>query len=385
MTNPIAVDRYAALHDLGVAQRQAGVDKEVAELVVAYARLRLDAGQPATFEFAPPEPGSREARLVSDLAGMNRNADERFLRFLAAYGALLETRGVPAIFSTADLARRLRVSIPALFGMAARAGAYYRELRIPKPSGGERIIHAPFGRLLEVQRTIARDVLGRAEVHAVAHAFVRGRSIVSNARPHTGRRIVIRIDLEDFFPSIRTAPVRRALEQLGYSYSVACALARLCTREGRLPQGAPTSPMLSNLVAVGLDRRFATLAERLGFTFTRYADDLVCSSDDPRLPSLLPFFREVIASEGFRVNERKTRVMRAGAAQTVTGLVANVQVALPRERRRRLRAIMHRLRTRGPAAVQLQSRRRGATDSLQVLNGHLAFARMVDAVKARAL
>jgi hypothetical protein len=93
----------------------------------------------------------------------------------------------------------------------------------------------------------------------------------------------------------------------------------------------------------------------------------------------------VIASEGFRVNERKTRVMRAGAAQTVTGLVANVQVALPRERRRRLRAIMHRLRTRGPAAVQLQSRRRGATDSLQVLNGHLAFARMVDAVKARAL
>jgi retron-type reverse transcriptase len=378
-------DRYLALHDLGVAQRQAGVDKEVAELVVAYGRLRLDSGEPVGFDFAAADPASAEERLYDDLSVMNPGGDQRFLRFLAAYGALLAEHGVPPIFSTAHLARRLRMSRGALFRIAAQATNYYRELRMPKPAGGERVIHAPFGRLLELQRSIAQEVLGQASMHPAAHAFVRRRSIVTNVRPHEGHRVVMRIDLEDFFPSITTAAVRRAIEKLGYPYSVASALARLCTLEGRLPQGAPTSPALSNLVGLRLDRRFAALSVRLGFVYTRYADDLVLSSDDPRLPSLLPFFREVIGSEGFRVNERKTRVMRPGNAQTVTGLVANVHTALPRERRRKLRAILHRLRTRGPAAVRLRSRRGGTADPLQVLEGHLAFARMVDAVKALAL
>lgn len=377
-------DRYLAVHNLGLVQRQAGVDREVAELVQAYGRLRVDAGLPVEFAFTDFAHGTLEARVFNRIRTLNPDSDDRFLRFLAAYGAELERRNLPAIFSAAQLASRLGVSRAYMYRILSQPQRYYRELRIPKRSGGERVLMAPYGRLREMQRWIHRQLLARVPIHAAAHAFVKGRSIVSNARPHVQKHVVIRIDLEDFFPSIRAGVVRKAIQRLGYPYTVAAAIASLCTVDGRLPQGAPTSPALSNLVSLGLDKRFTALGHRLGFTYTRYADDLVFSSDDGRLPSLLPFLRDVITSEGYRVNEEKLRVMRPGNAQAVTGIVVNETVGLSRKRMRLLRAALHRLRTKGPGAVQLSSEGHGA-DPVEVLRGHLAFARMVNPARAKAL
>jgi retron-type reverse transcriptase len=179
--------------------------------------------------------------------------------------------------------------------------------------------------------------------------------------------------------------VRKVFQRLGYPYRVAVLLANLCTVDGSLPQGASTSPALSNLVCTRLDRRFSGLAKKMGFHYSRYADDLVFSSNNPRLPSLIPLFREILSEEGFRVNEGKTRIMRKGRRQVVTGLITNQYLNLPREQVRRLRAAIHRLKTGGAASLDLRSRRGRKDNPLQVLQGHLGFLRMVDPKRADKL
>jgi retron-type reverse transcriptase len=305
---------------------------------------------------------------------------------MAVYGAGFKRRGLPVIFSVEHLARHLAVAPRELFRLSAQTSRHYREFRVPKARGGERRLMSPQGTLRRVQGWILHRMLNRCEPHQAAQAFARGRSIATNARVHEHRRVVVSLDLEEFFPSVRVAAVRRVFEQLGYPYSVASLLASLCTVDGGLPQGAPTSPALSNMVNVRLDRRFTALGARLGFSYTRYADDLVMSSDDERLPALLAFFREVIQSEGYRVNEAKTRVMRSGTAQEVTGLVTNVRAGLKRHHRRLLRAMVHRLRTHGPSALVVSSRRGSRTDDpVRVLRGHLAFLNMVEPARAAQL
>jgi retron-type reverse transcriptase len=171
---------------------------------------------------------------------------------------------------------------------------------------------------------------------------------------------VLKLDLQDFFPSITFRRVRGLFIALGYSFGVASTLALLCTEYDRQPflrdgeqffisvgprhlvQGAPTSPGLANLVAWRLDRRLAGLATKRAFVYTRYADDLTFSGDDAEIAVHLgAAARRIVADERFTVNAGKTRLLRRGGRQTVTGLVVNERPATPRELRRRLRAILH--------------------------------------------
>jgi retron-type reverse transcriptase len=375
-------DPFHAARGVGLLQQQAGVDPEVAELVQAYTRLLVDARRPLTFDPPPFAAGSIEERLFARLHRLNPSADERFLRFLAAYGGLLRARELPVMFNIAGLCQSLEMNERELKWMLAHPERGYRTFTIDKRGGGVRQIAAPTDRLRELQRWIARRLLGRIQPHPAAHAYTRGRSIVTNAQAHVGKRVVLRLDLLDFFPSIDAKRVRRIFQSLGYPYSVARALSELCTLNGRLPQGAPTSPALSNLACVTLDRRFAALGERLSFDYSRYADDLVFSSDNDGLPKLIPFFREVIEDERYTLNERKIRVMRQSRRQSVTGVVTNARVSLRRDQVRRLRAAMHRLRTRGARALDA---RRPETRTLDALRGHIAFLHMVDPGRAKNL
>ena len=370
-------DPYLAVHNLGLLQQQAGVDPEVAELVCAYARMRADAGKPLVFynESASIRRLSRSVfhrRFIQK----NRNMDPRFLDFLVRYANTMAGRGLPIIYSVDHLAAKRRMSGNRLHWMARNQKRFYTEFQIPKSNGERRTILAPNGALRTQQEWILRRILNGRTSHPCAFGFVPGRSIVDNARRHTGRDVVVRIDLKDFFPTITHREVRKVFERLGYPYRVANLLANLCTVDGHLPQGAPTSPSLSNLVCQRLDRRFAGLRRKLKFWYTRYADDLVFSSNNPKLPSLIPFFKEVIQEEGFEVNDAKVQVMRQGQQQKVTGVVVNRKPNVSREQRRRLRAALHRLKTQGPDAVVLKSRKPDA-DPLAVLQGHLSFQNMV--------
>jgi retron-type reverse transcriptase len=255
--------------------------------------------------------------------------------------------------------------------LAFRKPDAYAELRLPKPGGGERVIHAPCAALKFVQRRILRRILDPVVLHRCCHGFRAGRSIVSNARPHEGKHTVVGLDLRDFFPSVTFPRVFGVFRALGFPDAEAGLLARLTTWQGRLPQGAPTSPAIANLACRTLDRRLAGLAESRGAAYTRYADDLAFSGPDG-LASLLPVARRILAEEGFSVAEEKTRIMRRGSRQTVCGVVVNRKAALPRETRRRLRAVFHR-------AAQAPEKRKGPVAPDATVRGYRALLRMFEA------
>ena len=174
---------------------------------------------------------------------------------------------------------------------------------------------------------------------------------MTNARPHVGKKIVLRFDIKDCFPAIHFGRVRGLLLALGYSYPVAATLAALMTdlprqavlAEGRkyyspigprvCVQGSPTSPGLSNAVLLRLDRRLAGFASMRNFAYSRYADDLTFSGNDlAQIGSFLRAVPRIVAAEGFAINRKKTRVMREGSRQTVTGVVVNESLGLSRRR-----------------------------------------------------
>jgi RNA-directed DNA polymerase len=280
---------------------------------------------------------------------------------------------------------RAKAALQALFQPAATA-AKLRLLEIPKP------------RLMAAQRKIYADILALIPVHAAAHGFVPGRSILTNAAQHVGREVVIRFDLKDFFPSVPASRVRGIFARLGYPPDVARLLLGLCTTvspaEGvgatelyarpHLPQGAPTSPVLANLVAYRLDCRLTGLAKRFGATYTRYADDLTFSGGhDLRRATrrLQKWVVRVVTEEGFTLNAAKTRVKSAADRQTVTGLVVNAKPNVRRLDFDRLKAILTNCVRHGPASQNRDKH----PDFRSHLLGHVGFVAQVNTARGAKL
>jgi RNA-directed DNA polymerase len=225
----------------------------------------------------------------------------------------------------------------------------YQQFQIPKRRKGMRKILAPVAELKKIQRQILRRVLGGLKTHPCATGFSRGHSIVSNALPHVGKAAVVRMDLKDFFPSTAAPRVRLFFEAIGWGTEAADLLTRLCTYQDALPQGAPTSPKLSNLLNQHLDARLSRLAEALNASYTRYADDITYSLENVTAGAIrhLVHFTAIVArEEGYQVHQReKLYVRRRKDRQVVTGLVVNERIGLPREIRRWLRAVEHHQKT----------------------------------------
>lgn len=246
---------------------------------------------------------------------------------------------------------------------------HYHSFEIPKRGGGSRTILAPDDDLKEVQRRILHRALPGLRAHPAVHGFEEGRSIVTNARAHVGKAVVITLDIRDFFAQTSSQRVIAYLRRIGWSRQNAAEITRLCTWQGALPQGAPTSPRLSNLVNYRLDARLAGLAAKLGADYTRYADDITFSlAKDERdaVWALVRATRTILEDEGYELHPDKVSVRRRHQRQEVTGLVVNERIHLPRETRRWLRAVEHRLRTQGECSLTETE-----------LDGWLALAAMV--------
>ncbi len=202
-----------------------------------------------------------------------------------------------------------------------------------------------------MQRRILHRLLGRLRVHPCVTGFEKGHSIVTNAVCHQGKAVVIRMDIRDFFANTSAKRVRKYFQTIGWNREATEILVRLCTYENGLPQGAPTSPRLANLVNYGLDAHLEGLAKRFGGAYTRYADDLTFSFDQDGPTQHHPVIsvsKLILASEGYSLHmKRKLHIRRQHERQLVTGLVVNVRPALPRETRRWLRAVEHRASTGG--------------------------------------
>jgi retron-type reverse transcriptase len=289
------------------------------------------------------------------------------------------------------------LSIPQLrwltFHTEVASRVHYVSFSVPKKSGGTRTLSAPHRKLAAAQEWVLANIVNKLPVEKPAHGFITGRSILSNAQQHTGRAVVLNMDLEGFFPSITFPRVRSVFRRLGYSWAVATILALLCTEcprrqveyDGKLyhvatgprglPQGACTSPGLSNQVARRLDKRLSGLAAKLGLSYTRYADDLTFSGNDElkeRVGYVMARVRHIAGECGFSVNEKKSRVLRRNTAQRVTGLVVNDRPGVSRREVRRLRAILHRARTEGLA----KQNRENHPDFRAWLLGKIAYVSM---------
>lgn len=305
----------------------------------------------------------------------------------AAQPDRIQQYGLPVLGTLEELAAWLQISPRDLTWLMGRwtpkgtgLSPHYVLQRIPKSGGGERVLLAPKSRLKAIQRRILREMLDKLPLHDAAHGFRAKRSILTNATPHVGQETVACFDLTDFFPSITYPRVCGLFHAMGYSREIAGALAALCstrlpgTRRRVLPQGAPTSPAISNLIARHLDVRLAGLAQTLGFRYTRYADDCTLSGPAQRLGRLIRTVRAIVRSERFTLHEGKLRVHRRGACQQVTGLVVNTAPTITRAERRRLRAILHQAQYSGLEAQN----RNGHAHFAEVLRGKIAFLHMIN-------
>jgi retron-type reverse transcriptase len=253
--------------------------------------------------------------------------------------------------STATLAERLEVRVVELTSFEPR----YHRFRIAKRAGGIRELSVPSDATKDLQRRILSRVLSGLRAHPAACAYERGKSIAQNAAPHVGRAVVIKLDIVDFFPVTKATRVQKYFQRIGYSLTAARLLTRLTTHREGLPQGAPTSPRLSNLVNYGIDVRLANLAARRGGVYTRYADDITISleRDHPRrVRGIVQQVRRILRAYGYELHQKKKlKILRPHHRQLVTGLVVNERLNLPRKKRRELRAVVHHLRTGRPATL----------------------------------
>lgn len=309
-------------------------------------------------------------------------------------GALLE-RGLPLLHTESDVSIAMDLEVPKLIWLTDRKcfsdrnkiSRHYLTKTIPKSNGKKRVLLIPKARLMKVQYWILKNILKKVSPHSSAQGFRSGHSILTNAKPHVGKNMVICCDLKDFFPSISQARVRGMFQELGYSFQVANIFSRLCTTHlvgstrRVLPQGAPTSPAISNLVARKLDCRLSGLSKKLGFEYSRYADDCTFSGNKNLAEALLKNFRLITKDEDFQVNEEKVRIRRKGACQKVTGIVVNKGLSVPREERRKLRALLHNAKTSG---LEAQNRTKTPNFSSHI-RGRVEFIKMVNPWQARSL
>lgn len=285
--------------------------------------------------------------------------------------AKLQALYLPVLSNAEELARAMELTVGELrflaFNRKASKVSHYVQFTVPKRSGGERLISAPMPRLKAAQHWVLEHLLDPLSTHHAAHGFVRGRSIVSNAEPHVGSDVVVNLDLEDFFPTVHYRRVKGLFRSFGYSEQIATICGLICTEprtaeveldgeryhvhagERVLPQGAPTSPAITNLLCRALDSRLSRISEKLGFVYTRYADDLSFSGGrDADVGKLLRQVRHVVGQEGFVVHEGKTRVFRRGRRQEVTGVVVNERCTLDRRTLKRFRATLYQIERDGP-------------------------------------
>jgi hypothetical protein len=304
------------------------------------------------------------------------------------------------------------------------AGCAAREQRVPvgplrhyhyrwvaKSAGRWRLLEIPKRRLKAIQRQVLHEILDPIPPHDAVHSFRAGRSVATYAAPHCGQRLVLRMDLRDFFPTIGRARVRSLFQSAGYSDAIARLLAGLCTNalprdvfraaplehgtrqaweqellysRAHVPQGAPTSPALGNLSGYRLDCRLAGLARVVGARYTRYADDLTFSGGrkfERCVGRFHVYVCRVALEEGFEIQTRKTRVQRRSVRQRVAGVVVNVRPNIARTEFDRLKAVLFNCARHGPTSQN----REGRSDFRAHLLGRIGYVRMLNPDRGRRL
>ena len=266
------------------------------------------------------------------------NYDLERVKSLIEYAKTLNDRNLPIIYDQEHLALLMGKDYSYLLSTSNSTSSNYKKYNLPKRHGGFRIIMEPYPSLKEVQEWILKNILNPIKdifVAKNAKAYISGRSIKDNVKLHCNKELVLNIDLKDFFGTISFKMVLNFFLSLGYSKAVAVMLTNLCTCYGSLPQGAPTSPMLSNMIFKPVDDIIFSYCRSNKIIFSRYADDMTFSGDF-NVHALLYFLNEILFRTGFRINYKKTKTYRKYQRQLVTNVVVNKR---PHVRKKNLRSL----------------------------------------------
>ena len=319
--------------------------------------------------------------------------------------AKIAKSGLPDLVSLGNIAEAMGLTTDDLvwlcYERAATETDHYSRFEIPKRAGGSRLISSPKPKMRVAQSWINLNLLAKLTPSEYCFAYRPKKSIVDNANQHVKKKIIIKLDVKDFFPSITFNRVRGYFEYLGYNPGVSTVLALLCTDSPRvrvtfkgraqivavgprsLPQGACTSPALANLIASRLDSRLAGYAKTLAgdWSYTRYADDLTFSTnnEDSHIGHLIAAVGHIAKDEKFEIKGEKTRIMRSPRRQTVTGLVVGDEVRIPKATIKKMRALFHNIETKGQEPVTEEL----GKNALAVAQGYWAYLYMVNPAQAK--
>ncbi len=280
--------------------------------------------------------------------------------------------------------------------------SHYTRFSIPKKSGGQRIISAPMIHLKNAQYWILENILYKLESHEKAHGFIPEKSIITNAKPHLGKEFIINIDLKNFFPTITFKRIKGIFRSFGYSGQLSTIFALMCSEpemdqveldgeiyyvakgERFLPQGAPTSPALTNVICNRLDKRMVGMSNKLGLTYSRYADDMTFSTNEPNdllYKKLMWQTKLIVEEENFTIHPKKIHTMRKGGKKEVTGIVVNEKLSIARKKLKRFRSVLHQIEK----TKSLEGIRWGTGHPINSILGFANFVRMVDPDKGEKL
>lgn len=274
-------------------------------------------------------------RLLGDSRGAAHHYTDEEKSNIVDYHYNLVEQGLPVIFDGKHLSIWSGMDAGFLYAASNAPENFYRSFKIPKKSGGIRIIDEPLTDLKFTQRWILDNILVKIPLSVAANAYQSGVSIRDGARLHLRRNKIIKIDFKNFFGSIRKDSVYRIFNEFGYSNAVSGLLTGLTTFRGHLPQGAPTSAALSNIFMREFDDLLLSFARARGFRYSRYADDLILSGDVSRTEILDIVSRSL--PKNIKINKEKTKIMRSGGRQIVTGIIVNKKLSAPIEMRKKIR------------------------------------------------
>lgn len=275
-----------------------------------------------------------EKNIKKECRSNHKSSD--YINKYIAYCKKLFDNNLPIISSPEHFALLVGLEYQYVCNMAYASNQFYRHFSIPKSNGKPREIDEPLPDLKYVQSWILKNILEKCQISDYAKAYLKGRTLKHNAKFHKAQKVVVTMDIKDFFPSISINDVITIFEKMGYFHDVACFLGYLCCLNYSLPQGAPTSPYISNLRMINLDNDISQYTSQSKIRYTRYADDLTFSGDfNPHI--LIKDISDLVFMDGFTINPQKTRVARCNARQEVTGIIVNSHMQISKEKRKLIR------------------------------------------------
>ena len=284
----------------------------------------------------------REFSKQAKLSGYNDAYCDKWLQ----YAKILYNKNLPIIYTQEHLCLLLGYKNEYVFAASNSPSLFYRNYEIPKKNGGTRKISEPLPSLKEIQRWILDNILTKIEISVYAKAYVKKKSIKENARFHKRQEILLSLDVKEFFDSITSDKVYKVFSSLGYQEDIVVMLTNLCCLNGCLPQGAPTSPIISNIILKKFDDEVGKFTNEKKIRYTRYADDMTFSGDfNPG--QIISFLKNILYELGLKLNEEKTRTRKKSQRQEVTGIVVNEKMQLPKSVRRKIRQEIYYIRKFG--------------------------------------